>query len=295
VHLFPEFVRLKRGSLSIFSHRALTEGVTLKLLLNPDLSFGLANCRIIKDQLKIKVARVKIEIRGELREVYIKRYNAFSWRYRLGSLFRSSGAAKSLRGAAILAELGIRTATPLAVVESRPWGMLSQSFYLSEEIEKGETADVYWRDALSAFPGAIGFLRRHRFLDRLGKLFSLLHQNRIYHNDLKDANIIVSCDERENESFHLLDLEGVRVVWPLTIRRRIKNLVQLNRTFGKYLSTAQRLYLLKSYLGADFFNRDKKRFWVRKIIKQTQRGDEKSLRKMRRKPLGFKETTVACK
>jgi hypothetical protein len=275
----PDFVQIKRGSLSIVVHRSLAEDSILNLLGNPDVFFSLPKCQIIKDQRKIKVARLKLEIGGAAKTVFVKRYNAFSWRYRLGSLFQLSGAAKSLKGAAILAEAGIRTAAAVAAVESRTCGMLNNSFYLSDEIEDGQTADVYWREGLSNFPGKVGILRRRRFLTQLGKLFFLLHSKRVYHNDLKDANIIVSRTDQQDEGFYLLDLEGVRIVWPLTMRRRIKNFVQLNRTLGGYLSTTQKLHLLKSYLGADYLDKDKRRFWMDKIIRDSRRGDRRSLRK----------------
>jgi hypothetical protein len=123
---------------------------------DPDHFFDLPGCEIIKDQKKIKVARIKIEIQGDMKTVYVKRYNAFSWRYRLGSLFQSSGALKSLNGAAILSESGILTARPLAAVDSRSWGMLNRSFFLSEEIENGKTADAYWREELLTMKGKEG-------------------------------------------------------------------------------------------------------------------------------------------
>jgi len=255
------------------------------MLADPDRVFSLPECQIIKDQRKIKVARIKLTIRGETKTVYLKRYNAFSWRYRLGSLFLPSGASRSLKGAAILAQLGVRTPRPLAAVESRSWGMLTKSFFLSEEIEGGKTADSYWRDRLSSCLGSSGARHRRRFLKRLGGLFALLHRKRVYHNDLKDANIIVSAADHEGENFFLLDLDGIRICRPLTTRRRVKNLVQLNRTFGKNLSATQKLYLLKSYLGRDFLDDDKRRPWVDRILKASRRGDRRSLRKERRKAL----------
>ena len=63
---------------------------------DPDHFFDLPGCEIIKDQRKIKVARVKVKIQGDMKTVYLKRYNAFSWRYRFGSMFQSSGAVRSL-------------------------------------------------------------------------------------------------------------------------------------------------------------------------------------------------------
>ena len=254
----------------------------MEMLPDPDSFFGLPQCQIIKDQKKIKVARIKLAIQGKTETVYLKRYNAFSWRYRLGSLFQSSGACRSLRGAALLAQAGIGTPRPLAVVESRSWNMLTKSFFLSEEIARGKTADAYWRDGLSGCAGSSGVRQRRRFLDHLGGIFALLHRKRVYHNDLKDANIIVSPDDHEGETFFLLDLEGIRVCRRLSLRRRVKNLVQLHRTFGKSLSAPQKLCLLKSYLGRDFQDDAKRRQWVERILKATRKGDLRSLRKMKR-------------
>ena len=46
----------------------------------------------------------------------------------------------------------------------------------------------------------------------------------------------------------LLDLEGVRQYRALSESRRIKNLVQLNRTLGRYLRNVQKLWVLQAYL-----------------------------------------------
>jgi len=153
--------------------------------------------------------------------VYLKRYNAFSARYRIGSLVLSSGAVKSVRGAEILSRAGISTATPLASIERRSWGILNSSFFLSKEIIRGKTADAYWRENLTPIRGAEGFRHRRRFLKALASLFVGLHEHGIYHNDLKDANILVH-DGSSGEHFALLDLEGVRHCWYLSRRRRVK-------------------------------------------------------------------------
>jgi serine/threonine protein kinase len=252
------------------------------MMADADFFFGLPGCEIIKDQRKIKVARINLAIQGKTKTVYVKRYNAFSWRYRLGSLLQSSGASRSLKGAALLAQSQIGAPRPLAIVESRSWGMLTKSFFLSEEIAGGKTADAYWCDRLSGCAGSARTRPRRRFLNHLGGLFALLHRKRVYHNDLKDANIIVSPDGHGGESFFLLDLEGIRICRVLTLRRRVKNLVQLHRTFGKNLSAPQKLYLLKSYLGRDFLDDDKRRRWVERILKATRKANLRSLRKVRR-------------
>jgi len=270
----PEFVVEKRGSLSIHVVRTLAKELIPNIAADPDDFFRLPGCEIIKDQRKIKVARIKVKIQGDAKSVYLKRYNAFSWRYRLGSLFQSSGALRSLNGAAILAESGIPTARPLAAVDSRSWGMLNKSFFLSEEIEGGKTADAYWREKLLTMKGKQGMRRRNRFVRAIGELFRSLHNQDVYHNDLKDANILVGPDSGgSTEHFYLLDLEGIRRYRKLNRRRQIKNLVQLNRTLGKYLRMTDKLRFLESYLGPSFVNRIDKRNWVASVLRQSNRLD----------------------
>ena len=272
----PDFIFEKRGSLSIHVVRTLAQELMPSIASDPDHFFRLAGCEVIKDQRKIKVARVKIDIYGDTKTVYIKRYNAFSWRYRFGSIFQSSRAVKSLRGAVFLSEAGMFTARPLAAVDSRSWGMLNGSVFLSEEIQNGKTADAYWREELLTIKGNDGIRRRKRFLKTLGELFRCLHKQGLYHNDLKDANILVQAIASGSaERFHLLDLEGIRRYRKLNRRRRIKNLVQLNRTLGKYVRAADKLRFLEGYLGTAFSNRIDKRDWVTRVLRQSIRLDHR--------------------
>ncbi len=268
------------GSSSLWIARDLDGDPKLDLLANPDLLFSLPQCEIIKDQRKIKVGRVQLEIGGRVKGIYLKRYNAFSWRYRLGSLFVPSAAMRSWAGAGTLMGAGFFTGEPIAAVECRSWGMLKKSFYLSEEIPRGKTVDAYWREELVRIRGSEGFLRRRNFLKALATLFSSLHELNIYHNDLKDANILVcSGSERPGESFYLLDLEGIRKFRYLNRRRQIKNLVQLNRTRGKFLRRTEKLYWLKVYLRTVFSDREERGKWIRKVLEESDRGDRRSLRK----------------
>jgi tRNA A-37 threonylcarbamoyl transferase component Bud32 len=269
----PEFILEKRGSLSIHVVQTLAQELIPSIAADPDHFFHLAGCEIIKDQRKIKVARITVKIQGDTKTVYLKRYNAFSWRYRFGSIFQSSGAVRSLRGAVILSESGIPTVRPLAAVDSRSWGMLTGSFFLSEEIENGKTADAYWREELLTMKGKEGMRRRNRFVGAIGELFRSLHERGVYHNDLKDANILVRPDSSAAEQFYLLDLEGIRRYRKLNRRRQIKNLVQLNRTLGKYLRATDKLRFLESYLGPSFSNRIDKRDWVASVLRQSNRLD----------------------
>jgi hypothetical protein len=255
-------------------NRSLAVPSFIDRLTDVDQLLGEPTCQIIKDQRKIKVGRLTLDIAGAQRTIYIKRYNAFSLRYKFASPFMRSGAFRALRGAAILREIAISTARPVAAVEHRICGVLTRSFFISEEIAGGESVDAYWRNELQALHGQSGIEQRSRFLVALARLFNTLHARHIYHNDLKDANILAVADHAERSvSFVLLDLEGVKRYVRLSEKRRVKNLVQLNRTLGRYLSAADKLAFMKNYLGASFARRKLRRRLIENVLGESNRLD----------------------
>ncbi len=253
--------------------RSLSSPSMLHALANVDAMVARPDCVIIKDERKIRVGRVPLSAADGSTSVYIKRYNCFSLRYRIQSLLARSGAVRSLRGAAILRETQIATARPVAAVEVRRWGMLESSFYISEEITAAKTVDAYWREKLRILAGPSGFRARRRFLTGLSRLFQRLHAARVYHNDLKDFNILVHEDGGGDEEFFLVDLEGVRRCHYLSARRRIKNLVQLNRTLGSFLTRTEKLNFLKSYLIDESSSHKALARWVNRIVAAGRRSE----------------------
>jgi tRNA A-37 threonylcarbamoyl transferase component Bud32 len=276
VENFPDFVCHKLGNALIWVARECAAPADVALLADADRLFQGTGCEIIKDQRKIKVARIRINLGGKARTLYIKRYNAFSWRIPLGSLFRRSGALNELRGAALLSNARIAGAKPVAAVESRCWGMVTKSFFFTEEIAEGKTIDAYWRENLVPLGGRDRFRRRRSFLRALASLFRSLHGQGVYHGDLKDVNILVVAGEPgQADCFFLLDLEGIRKYGRLNHRRRLKNLVQLNRTFGCYVRRTDKMIFLREYLAGDFDDRRGKRRWSTEVIRRSSRLDRR--------------------
>lgn len=268
------FVLRNLDGTTVWIDRAFADPEFLGALADADRLFDLPACQIIKDQRKIKVGRIRLPVNGRDLVLYLKRYNSFSLGFKLLSAFFQSGALRALQGAAILQRARIATARPMAGVEKRKTGVLLKSFFLSEEIAGGKTVDAYWIEDLQGKTGADGFRRRRRFIERLADIFYSLHAEGIYHNDLKDANILaVGSPEDGDCLLFLLDLEGVRTCEHLSERRRIKNLVQLYRTLGIYLSLSQKLFFLKKYLRASFQDRRCKRQWLIGILHRARQVD----------------------
>jgi tRNA A-37 threonylcarbamoyl transferase component Bud32 len=268
------FVLRKQGGVRIWIDDKITDQTFHEAIADPDSLFVLPDCRIVKDQRKIKVARLQLKIAGREQAFYVKRYNSFSLRFRLLSPFFQSGALRALKGAEILRRGHIPSAKPVAAIEKREYGMLLYSVFISEEIVGGKTADAYWCENLQNQTGPEGIHARRQFIQRLGELFRSLHTERVYHDDLKDANILaVSRDDDAGCDFLLLDLEGVRRHDPLSDKRQVKNLVQLYRTLGQYFSKTQCLLFLKGYLGASFRERNGKRERIARVLRRVRSVD----------------------
>lgn len=269
--MYPDFTFLKRGNVSIWIGRKYADAAFVDRLADADRLFDDPGCQMIKDQRKIKVARIEVMIRGLRQPIYIKRYNAFSLRYKLLSVFGQSGAYRALRGAAILQNASIATAPPVAAIESRVRGILAKSFYVSEEIRNAKTADAYWLEKLSVPP--VDIRRRRDFVRSLAELFRSLHARGIYHNDLKDANILTVGRNSISADLYLLDLEGIKLYRRLGERRRIKNLVQLNRTLGRYFHRSDKLRFFKIYCGDGAQDRMAVRQVIGRVVAESERLD----------------------
>jgi tRNA A-37 threonylcarbamoyl transferase component Bud32 len=236
-----------------------------ELLLHPA-------CKTIKSEKKIKVVRLPLRIGRTITSVYVKQHNALFFRHRLGSLFCASAALRALSGAATLLQEGYATARPIAAVEYRRRGILVKSFYLAEEIAGARTITNYWREHVLSLKGMERHLKRWTVLRALAGLLKSLHAKGIYHNDLKASNILVRDKGASTDVvFSLIDLQGVKKCFHVSQRRRIKNLAQLNRTLGNYLSRTERLFFIKSYGGDQSYDRNKKRSLIRNILEETSR------------------------
>lgn len=249
----------------------VASGLDEVLRSRPD-PFTQPQCRLIKCERKIKVGIIPMRIGGMIKTVYIKQHNALSIGHRMASLFLPSAAMRSLKGAVTLLQEGVATAKPVAAVEYRRYGVLIKSFYVSEEIAGAKIIADYWREDLLALKGIGGCLKRRAVLRKLARLFKSLHERRIYHNDLKAANILaLGRGPATEEILNLIDLQGVRKCFYLSTRRRVKNLAQINRTLGNHLSRTEKLSFITAYLGDRVSDRSKSRKLIRRILEETKR------------------------
>ena len=275
---------LRRGPLRAW----LAPGVDLEHTIaadgDPDHLLTRSDCRIVKLQRKVVVGRV--ESAGAA--LWVKRYAVFAWRVALASLGRTSPAFGAWVGARVLAAHGFATPEPVAAIEFRRAGLLRRSFFITREVAGAVTADVRWQAILADRDARRRRAARRALARALGELFRRLHAAGLYHNDLKDVNVLVDGPPAAPHLV-LLDLERVRALGRVGRRRRVKNLVQLARTLGRQASATDRARFLRAYLGGTG-TRAERRAWAAAVARRARRKD----RGRRRAPAPGAGPTVSC-
>jgi serine/threonine protein kinase len=235
------------------------------LLENPERA-------IIKDQKKTKVVRTFLRYNDNSVQCYVKQYKAFSLRKKLEGTLLPSRISRAWRGAKILLDRGIRTAEPIAAIEMRRRGLLQESYYISKAIPEAQISVHYFGKAFAS-RNSDSLRQKRKFVRSLARFFRSLHCANIYHSDLKDYNIIVNAtDSPDPFTFWLLDVECVGGFRGMESRRKLKNLVQINRTLGEKMKLTDRFAFLKEYLSAGANERltEKQKKLIRKVFRRSR-------------------------
>jgi tRNA A-37 threonylcarbamoyl transferase component Bud32 len=178
--------------------------------------------------------------------------------------FRRSKGLKAWIAGNGLRVRGIPSLKPLGLMEKRNWLGLKESFFLMEV--KGGDLELD-RYILGGFGD---YNERRIFVKIFAQWLSQYHQMELYHRDMKTCNILVS-KEGKTWSFHLLDLEDVRLDTKVTERALFKNFVQLNTSTPKIITTTDRFRFLREYLSRNPVVRNQKIF-LRHLIDESKRG-----------------------
>ena len=180
--------------------------------------------------------------------VFIKKSSSNSWLRGLMMPIAGSPAIRALKGASILDHAGIPHPRPLSASQTTGRGAVLASYLVSEALLDGDTLS---RFALG--PGEIkgrDARRRRRILDTVAREVRRIHDAGIYTRDLQETNVMVADAEGGKFRVWFLDLEDFRrmrrVGWP----HRMRNLIHLDRSIGRFLCRAARLAFLYAYLGA---------------------------------------------
>ncbi len=216
--------------------RNLSRGQSRALLAQPDAPFEAADAKILKDGRTSRIAEVTMIVDGRPERVIYKRFNRKKWLDPLYTYFRPSRAWQSWQAAQHLVSRAIPTPQNLAFLSrSRPfwrdplfWYLPHETYLVIRKADPSITLSDYARKVLPQLDPETRRIQIGRITDALARLLRTLHERSLSDRDLKTANVLILGDpESERVELSLIDLVGVRLIYPLPRHRRVQNLARL--------------------------------------------------------------------
>ncbi|HLF87031.1 MAG TPA: putative lipopolysaccharide heptosyltransferase III, partial [Nitrospiria bacterium] len=130
---------------------------------------------------------------------------------------------------------------PVALLEKRLYGILQRSYLITEFLPHARSLAEYLSDPF------IDKIQRDKVLFDLIHQVGALHQNGIYHADLKGGNILVGKDDK-GPRIYFIDLEASRLHRRLGSTKKIRDITRLNRALTGLIQVKERLRWIRRYL-----------------------------------------------
>ncbi len=244
------FVVEKRGDKKLYRRREFDADTILNAVNRHKEACFLKGPEFIKATPKRSVTSFLLTEENGTR-VYVKEFSNSGFIKFLETVFYTHRGKRAWKAANRLRVLGIPCAEPVALVEQRSSGLLRTSYLLMENVSGADQLDDVLR---RAYLPASGRLSREKVLEkrnlvRAGAHFlRSFHSMGIYHEDLSSKNVLVTLGDAGEPRFYCVDSDSIQFPLRLSLRRRIKNLAQLNGLPG-CITSADKVRFYKEYFG----------------------------------------------
>jgi tRNA A-37 threonylcarbamoyl transferase component Bud32 len=183
------------------------------------------------------------------RRIFLKRDRAKGWFESLKFLFSLSKARNEWFIAYQLQKRKLNIPKPLGWMEKVHWGLVKESYYLSEAIGSGVSLIE------DSSP-----LRDESIAAGLAKTFKEIHDTGLFHKDLHAGNFLW-----DGGSFFLTDLHRSRILKPLTLNQRLWNFAHLFHSLSSVWETGDQVKFLEEYFRAESISSKKRKEYLKKI------------------------------
>ncbi|MFI5351668.1 MAG: lipopolysaccharide kinase InaA family protein [Candidatus Binatales bacterium] len=222
----------------------------------------------VKDETKTRAGFIALENGAS---AFIKRFDRGSLTYGWWLRIRGSRARRSIRGAALLRAHGFGHPEPYAALELSSAGSIRVCYLISEPLRNAKTLSVSI-DLRGRARGAQAAWRRS-VLAAVAREIRRLHEAGLFSSDLQETNLMIERSGGEPR-IYFVDLDGFRHLGRVRQHRRERNLVQLDRSIGRFLRRGARLRFLYDYLGARPQRREARAI-VARLLERKRREDRK--------------------
>lgn len=244
------FVVERKGDKKLYRRREFDADTVLNAVNRHEEACSVKGPEFVKATSKSSMTSFSLAERDATR-VYVKEFSNSGFVKFMETVFYTHRGKRAWKAANRLGVLGIPCAEPVALVERRGFGMLQASYLLMENIPEADQLDDVLR---SAYLPVSGRLSREKVLEkrnliRAGALaLRNFHSKGIYHKDLSSKNVLVSLGDGGEPRFFCVDTDSIQFPLRVSLRRRIKNLAQLNGLPG-CITRADKVRFYKEYFG----------------------------------------------
>ncbi|MGR3309413.1 MAG: lipopolysaccharide kinase InaA family protein [Candidatus Brocadiales bacterium] len=235
-----------------------------------------AQGNVLKRSLKAKVFLEEITFNGNPKKIVVKhnfyRRNFFDMLKK--TFLGTKGKRAWVAGNGLIAR-GIPTPQPIALIEKKSFGFTRDNFLLTEYVDDAlcvnDYVSKYFNNKLNKRNPKM-IKKKKLFIEKLARLFRSFHDTGFYHCDLSGVNVLVKEGQHEKGKMFIIDLDSVLIWRKLTLKRRLKNLSQINGRLNCITNT-DRMRFFKTYFRGIPPN-------ARKYIKEIMKHRE--IRRLRR-------------
>lgn len=128
---------------------------------------------------------------------------------------------------------GVATAEIIAACHLDVCGLLHRGYLVSREIPAGQDLADYLVSLPHPLPRA-RLLQKRKAVEKLGTLVRTMHDAGIWHADLNLKNLVLEGGDAEAGRGYVIDFDKSKVYASLPERKRINNLLRLNRSAEKF-------------------------------------------------------------
>ncbi len=200
-----------------------------------------------------------------IRSVVVKQYKSGCAGCLIKNIFRGSAGRKAWVAGNGLRVYGFNTPLPLALLEQKVSGVTADSYVIMEEAKDSLEMDRY---ILKNFDNRKDLKKKMALINSFAKTLGKMHNHNIFHHDLKTCNIMVKERDKSFE-FTFLDFDKVSFNEEITVRKRVKNLTQINLSTPRMFTIADRFRFLKEYMKQCNIMGEKKNL-LRKVINMSK-------------------------
>jgi tRNA A-37 threonylcarbamoyl transferase component Bud32 len=264
------------------------------LLGAPHRPFDCPASRLLKNGRSATVCEFDLVLEGKKRRVIYKRFRATKPSEPWVHLVRPAPAMSSWVNGHALLDRGLPTARPLAVIRRRRFGLVRESYLLTEKLTGVRDLRSHV-DQTAKLPNGDQVAMTRLLVERLAVLARELHDRGLSHRDFKASNVLVQTRGatppprtlhavfRPLPRLYLIDLEGVERRRAISRPRKVQNLARLHASFHDHplLSRTDKLRFLRTYMRWGLNGRQGWKAWWRQIAQATRRKIEQNHRRGR--------------